>query len=68
MITIIETTKVIDPAYGDNPNKVVAVLQGLSTDEKPLGFANGSSLFTMDNSKKFKFDEENMEWLPWEGE
>lgn len=65
MLKIIRTWKVLDPAYGDNPTKVGVELQGLSTDEKPLTYANGSELFTMDNSKKYMFDEENTTWIEW---
>lgn len=40
------------------------VIEGacLSTDEKPIRFANGSQCFEMDTGKMFFFDEENGIW------
>ena len=34
----------------------------LSTDTKPTGMANGSSLTEMDTKKIYMYDEENEEW------
>ncbi len=37
----------------------------LSTDTKPTkGMTNGSTLFEMDTSNAFSFDEENVTWRP----
>ena len=38
----------------------------LSTDVKPLVYANGSKLLEMDTSKLFIFDETNNTWREWE--
>lgn len=43
--------------------------EGLDQDEKPIGtygdkeIANGSSIFAMDTSTVYKYDEENDQWL-----
>lgn len=36
----------------------------LSTDEKPVGMSNGSSLIEMDTGTVYYFDEEHSQWLP----
>lgn len=37
----------------------------LSTDTKPLVYANGSKLLEIDTSKLFIFDEKNNTWREW---
>ncbi len=40
----------------------------LSTDDKPTeGILNGSHAVEMDTSTVYFYDEENEEWLEWEG-
>lgn len=69
MITITDATMQNNAIY--KSNKITATLSGLSTDEKPLGYANGSSFLEEevdDNGEStgiwsiYIFDEENMKW------
>jgi len=38
-------------------------LFGLSTDNKPIGFATGSIFFEVDTSKAYFYDEVSAEWI-----
>jgi len=46
-------------------NDKTAMLNGLSTDEKPIGptIGNGSLFLEMDTGKVFVFDAENSAWI-----
>ena len=37
----------------------------LSTDNKPMQYANGSKLIEMDTGKLYVFDEANKTWREW---
>lgn len=51
-----------------NSNRSVCEMVGLSTDTKPIDtiegtkITNGSTLFCMNNSQTWMFDEENKHW------
>lgn len=64
MQSITKISQGIVQAYDDeNKKRVVADISGLSTDEKPLGYANGSTFLEMDTGKVFVFDQEGDAWL-----
>ena len=45
----------------------IQILQGLSTDSKPVdGVPNGSIYIEMDTAKKYRFDKENEIWLDYD--
>ena len=56
--------------YGNTISTRVLLLDGLSTDTKPVDMidnariGNGSVFYEMDTKKCFKFDEENKAWDP----
>ena len=56
--------------YGSMISNGVLVIDGLSTDTKPLvtvdnaPIKNGSVFYEMDTQNVFKYDEENRQWLP----
>lgn len=68
MISVVKVNKQNKQAYDNKSNnKIVVKLQGLSTDDKPFSYANGSLLFCMDTNQTYIFDEENMRWILWGG-
>ena len=40
----------------------IVELRGLSTDEKPTNYGNGSIFLEIDTGKLYLFDAENQEW------
>lgn len=54
---------------GANYSKSVLIIEGASTDEKPIGqvegvmITNGSEFSEIDTGSTYKFDHENQEWL-----
>lgn len=61
--------------YGDCCVRKTCELEGLSTDEKPVGFIdnraqtirNGSTYHELDTGATYKYDEEHMQWMPQNG-
>ena len=43
-------------------NKVLVTIYGLSTDNKPIEYADGSVFVEVDTDKIFLFDEKNNAW------
>lgn len=54
--------------YGNQSNRNVCEIVGLSSDEKPIsiiegiGISNGSTFLEMDTGKVFIYDEEKHRW------
>lgn len=46
-----------------DPNKYLVTIKGLSTDDKPLDYANGSEFVEMDTGKTYNFNEDTLSWF-----
>lgn len=58
MITIYKNRNVLSATTGNNEYE----LKGLSTDEKPITFENGTTFIEIDTGKIYMFDAVSKQW------